>query len=412
MTNGDGAQRTALHAAADADRGALYKVKDRARVRWRVTIVAGGTLLGAVGVPLQAQQLGAIRTFGGPGLDVGNSIVRVPDWGYIVVGMDGRSGSERDAWVVRLDERLETPWTRRYGGQGQDHAWDVAATDQGTFLVAGFQETPDGDEDVWVLHLDAEGSVIWERTYGGPRDEKAWAVVIVPGGEALILAETESFGQGAEDVYLIRVDMRGDTVWTRHAGWHGMDRALSMTRRGEGALFVGMSDSAGGARRMLVGEVSAAGDVRLDLLPPGGEGDEIAHGVAPLPEGGFLVTGYGTIDGGRSNDVLLLRLDDDGRETGRSVVQSPGDERAMMSAIAAAGAIGTVGYVQRNGDWDVMLLLGTAEEPATVTWTHTSPGTDRGVMAIPAGDGGWIVTGTLAVGADPGQLLVMRIDPS
>ena len=74
--------------------------------------------------------------------------------------------------------------------------------------------------------IDTTGAVLWETTVGGPLDEAAWAITLLDGGDALVLGQTESFGRGAEDIYLIRMNMRGDTVWTRHAGGAGTDRAF------------------------------------------------------------------------------------------------------------------------------------------------------------------------------------------
>jgi hypothetical protein len=287
-------------------------------------------------------------------------------------------------------------------------------------LLAGFQQTGRGDDDVWVLHVDADGALLWERTFGGPLDERAWALALMRGGDAVVLAQTESFGRGAEDAYLIRIGISGDTVWTRHVGEPGSDRAFSIVGFGEGALFAGMSEVDGQGTDVLLGSVSAEGAITVDVRP-GGPGDELGHGVVALPDGGYLVTGYAASRPDAPSDILYLWLDESAREIERTLVERVGEERAMMTAAwvgeerammtaaSDAGRTGTVGYALRDGDWEITLGQGTPRQPSETTWTHRSPGPGRGITVCPTPTGDWILAGTVATETDPGQLMVMVV---
>ena len=379
-------------------------------IRWQPICLIGWTL-GLTGVPTSVlgQELEFLRTYGGPGIDVGNSVVPMPDDGYVVLGYtDGPAGSQRDAWLLRLNESGDTVWTRRYGGEMEEHGWDLALTPDSTLVIVGFKQTPAGDNDVWILHVDGRGAVIWERTFGGPRDDRAWAISLLENGDFLVLGETESLGAGAEDIYLIRMNMHGDTLWTRNAGGAGTDRAFAMTPFEDGALFTGLSGTHGNDLDILVGTVSGNGVIRLNVLASS-PGDEVGHGVSRLQNDGFLVTGYGVSSSSGSNDVMFLVLDEQAEEIDQFAIQGLEDERAMMTAVSANGLLGTVGYTQRRGDWGITMMQGTLDEPASDHWFHEMDGDGRGVMAIPTTDGGWIVTGTLEMGSDPGQLVVMKV---
>ena len=348
-----------------------------------------------------------VRLWGGPGLDVGNSIRPVGSDGFAVVGYtDGPSGSQRDAWFLRLDEHGDTLWTRRYGGELAEHAWDFQVTPAGTFLVAGFKLTSRGDEDVWLLHLDPAGTVLWEATFGGESDERAWAITLLENGNAVILAETTSFGAGAEDVYLICVDETGAALWTEHVGGPGTDRAFSIAAWGEGALFTGMSASGDDGSDLMVGTVSSDGEARIHVSQAG-QGDELGHGVVGLPSGRYLVTGYTSSPDG--NDVMYVWLDEDLREERRLVVPSDGDNRAMMTAISPNGRLASATYSLLGGDWEIGLLEGSVSAPAQRTWSFLSPGPDRGVSVSATATGDWMLTGTVSEGQDPGQLAIFRI---
>ena len=122
-------------------------------VTWAVSLLKRALILCMIPTSVSGQALEFIHSFGGPGLHVSNSVAAMADGGYAVLGYTGGpTGSQVDAWLLRLDERGDTLWTRRYGGPRDDYAWDLAVTPQGTFVIAGFRETADGDDDVWIVH--------------------------------------------------------------------------------------------------------------------------------------------------------------------------------------------------------------------------------------------------------------------
>ena len=125
------------------------------------------------------------RTFGGSGDDWANAIQQTSDGGYIVVGstnsndgdvagIRGWFASGRDAWVIRLDANGDIVWQRTLGGSGGDSVRAVQQTTDGGFIVAGHYESSGGffsgnqnNPNGWVVKFDADGRVEWQRSYGG-----------------------------------------------------------------------------------------------------------------------------------------------------------------------------------------------------------------------------------------------------
>ncbi|GAB6135205.1 CGP-CTERM sorting domain-containing protein [Thermococcus prieurii] len=137
-----------------------------------------------------------------------NALTIAPNGDIIVAGeTDSFGAGATDAWVLRLDANGNVIWQKTYGGSSWDYANAVAITENGDIIVAGKTDSfGAGEGDVWVLRLDANGNVIWQKTYGGKYggkyDDWAKAVAIAPNGD-IIVAGTR----------LLRLSPRGELKW-------------------------------------------------------------------------------------------------------------------------------------------------------------------------------------------------------
>ena len=110
-------------------------------------------------------------------------------------------------------------WQKTYGGSSEDVAYAVAVADNGDIIVAGWTESfGAGKLDAWVLRLDSEGNVKWQKTYGGKRDDWAKAVALAPNGDIIVAGYTKSFGAGNGDAWVLRLDSKGNIKWQKTYG--------------------------------------------------------------------------------------------------------------------------------------------------------------------------------------------------
>jgi hypothetical protein len=336
---------------------------------------------------------------GGPGKEVGNSVRQTADGGYIVVGYTNSYGAGgEDVYLIRTDPAGDTLWTRTYGGPGSDNGWDVLETADGGFVVVGFTNSfGAGGDDIYMIATDAWGDTLWTRTFGGPGGELAWAMHRADDGGYVIAGQTNSYGSGDWDVFLVRTDAGGDTVWTRTLGGPGIDRVFATDRTSDGgSVFAGITTSKG------PGEI-AAYLVRTDSdgflvwdRTYGDAGRDIGHGVNAVPDGGFLLVGYTNSFGHGENDIYLVRTDASGDVVWTGEIGGPGDDRAMMATGTPEGGYAIAGYSSEPGGyWDATVTRVTSE--GEVVWIEkvaASPGADRGVMVQATSDGfvstGWI----------------------
>lgn len=121
-----------------------------------------------------------------------------------------------DAWVFKLDENGNIQWQKTYGGQDSGYARSVRQTSDGGYIVAGNTNSfGAGNDDIWLIKLDLNGNIQWQKTFGGAGSETAKAVQQTPDHGYIVLGWTIPFGTGHLDVWLLKLDVNGNIQWQK-----------------------------------------------------------------------------------------------------------------------------------------------------------------------------------------------------
>ena len=209
-----------------------------------LTVLLG--LLLAAGAPLSMSTAFALepgdtlwtRTYGGVDDDIGYSVQQTSDGGYFVAGYTGVY-PQYDFYLVKTDPDGDTLWTRTYGGSGYDKAHCGVQTSDGGYMVAGgTQSFGAGDWDVYLVKTDGNGDSLWTRTYGGDRWDWARSIQQTSDGGYIIAGLTQSFGAGWNDVWILKTDANGDTLWTRTCGGSDQDYGAFVLQTTDGGYIV------------------------------------------------------------------------------------------------------------------------------------------------------------------------------
>jgi predicted secreted protein len=255
------------------------------------------------------------RTYGGTNHDWGWSVVQTTDGGYVIAGATKSFGAgSYDVYLVKTDASGDTVWTRTYGGTDDDWGRSLAQTADGGYVITGYSESYGaGGCDVWLIRADASGDTIWTRTYGGTRDDYGYSVRQTADGGYVITGETWFYGVGFCDVWLIKTDASGDTMWTRTYGGTDYDRGESVLQTADGGYVItGETSSfgAGGSDVWLI-KTDAAGDT-MWTRTFGGAGNDYDESVAQTADGGYIIAGYtGSFSAG-GLDAWLIKTDSAG----------------------------------------------------------------------------------------------------
>lgn len=151
------------------------------------------------------------RTYGNDVLDAGTALVATPDDGVLVVGAAApRRIGRSNAWVVRFDAAGEIIWDRTFGGGRSDLAWAALALgEDGYVALASTASQGQGSTDAWLIRLSGDGTVLWERVYGGRLWDRPTAMAATLDGGLVVVGHTTTWGAGFEDIWALRLDRQG-----------------------------------------------------------------------------------------------------------------------------------------------------------------------------------------------------------
>ncbi len=259
-----------------------------------------------------------MQTYGGDTADGFRQAIPTGDGGFVAVGYTYSFGAgAEDVYVVKTDASGDTLWTRTFGGPSPDAGYGVCETDEGDYVVAGYTLSfGAGGEDVYVIRLDAEGNMLWTRTYGGAALDEARSVCATSDGHVVVAGQTESFGAGLSDVYLLKIDAAGDTAWTRAFGGADSEWADAVCEMADGCYGAsGTTGSFTPTRDAYMLEVDPNGVLEWEHSYGSTwlYREDFGVGVAPLADGGMIATGWRTDqDNGDPDQVSFLQVDADG----------------------------------------------------------------------------------------------------
>jgi hypothetical protein len=180
------------------------------------------------------------KTFGGKGDDGAYSIQQTNDGGYIVAGETTSFGAgNNDVYIIKLDENGNKVWEKTFGGIENDEALSVQQTNDGGYIVAGRTISfGAGEYDVYIIKLDENGNKIWEKTFGGKGDDVAFSIQQTKDGGYIVAGYTNSFGEGGDDVYIIKLDENGNKVWEKNHNKDYSDGSYSIKQTIDGGYIV------------------------------------------------------------------------------------------------------------------------------------------------------------------------------
>lgn len=206
----------------------------------------------------------------------------------------------------------DTLWTKTFGGYNDDGAYSLRQTFDGGYIIAGWTESfGTGNSDVYLIKTDANGDTVWTKAYGGTRDDESFSVQQTSDSGYIAVGSTYSFGAAYEDdAWLIKTDANGDTLWTKRFGeTNHTDRGNSVQQTDEGGYIItGRTESYGlnYASAWLIKTDSSGNKVWDKTF--GGSAYDYCRSVRQTGDGGYIAAGETSSYGAGGKDVYLIRL--------------------------------------------------------------------------------------------------------
>ncbi len=355
-------------------------------------------------------------TIGGNRQDRGINLLQTSDGGFAFVGYTSSPNAVgEDVYVVRTDAEGEMVWSQTYGGEGADNGWAILETEDNGFIIVGFTNSfGAGDMDIYLVRTDTNGTLLWEHTFGGPEDEYGWAMTTTADGGYILAGQTESFGEGQEDGYVVKVSAEGQEIWSQTVGGPQEDRIFSIDQDAEsGFILTGTTRSFGeGQRDLYLVNVDESGDISWSQVY-GESRDDVGHSVRRTADNGYIITGYTQSFGAANYDMWLVKTDESGELEWQNFFGGPNDDRTIFGEQTADGGYILTGYTDgfEASGWDVFLVRTDAE--GNVIWhtTFGGPANDTGYTAMETADNGFLLTGeTYSFGEGAGDMYVIKVN--
>ena len=312
------------------------------------------------------------KTIGGSGMEKLLSIAQTKDGGYILGGTSSSEKTKKadenkpfygktengrgslDFWTVKLNSKGEIEWQKTLGGKFIDELRTIKQTKDGGYILGGYSNsTKSGDKtepnfgegDYWVIKLNEAGNIVWQKTYGGAKDDNLFAVVESKEGGYILGGSSNSdathnkniTNKNGTDFWILKINENGWIEWQQTFDFGKQDMLTSVFENIDGTLLIG-----GYAQNVVVNS-KAKNNLKKTLSKDGlsdyiaiktkknGEeiwtqfvgsnGDEIMRKLLETRDGGYLLTGTSngnpskdkkTTKGG--NDFWIVKLKDNEKE--------------------------------------------------------------------------------------------------
>ena len=167
------------------------------------------------------------KSYGGSGIDLSYALDLTADGGFILAGATDRVGGDvmanygqNDFWVLKLDKDGNILWERNYGGTSNDRVWSIKSLDDGGYVMTGSSNSNDiditgniGQIDYWVVKIDAIGDIVWEQNYGGTSNDRVYHIHQANDGGFILSGDTESndgtvgSNNGQRDYWVLKLNV-------------------------------------------------------------------------------------------------------------------------------------------------------------------------------------------------------------
>ncbi|MFT3793299.1 T9SS type A sorting domain-containing protein [Flavobacterium sp.] len=384
------------------------------------------------------------KSFGGIHSEYLTDVQPTADYGFILAGssLSGKTGNKKeknhgnlDYSLWKMSETGEMEWQKNFGGDGSDFLRSLDLTTDGGFILAGNSNSSKGlikmdscrgNQDIWIVKLDAGGGEQWQKTIGGIGQDNVQSIVQTKDGGYILGASSDSYpsgekigkGHGGMDCWIIKLDKYGEIQWQKLFGGIYFDEVKSIEQTRDNGYIVGAysnspasgnkTEDNNGAGDFWVLKLDSKGDIEWQQVL-GGNKDDQPVVTKQTHDGGYILGGNSNSEAtnakekgnGKGTDFWVVKLDNQGammwQETydfGNSDVLASIVENQDQTILIGGYAASENNGKDKKGIADYIALK--ISNKGEVLWDKSvgSDGEDAMSKLIETRDGGYLLAGT------------------
>lgn len=211
------------------------------------------------------------KTIGGGGNDFIKDVAQTTDGGYILAGQSAsdagyekseNSRGNNDYWVLKIDVSGNIQWQRTLGGTADDLLTTLSLTSDGGCLVGGYSNSPvsfeksepsRGGYDYWIIKLDFDGEIEWEKTIGGSGGDFLYDLIesadshyiLAGSSDSPVSGEKNEVSRGLSDFWIVKVSSSGEIIWQKTLGGDQADVPKQVLQLADFSLLIGGDSRSG-----------------------------------------------------------------------------------------------------------------------------------------------------------------------
>lgn len=355
------------------------------------------------------------KMFGGKGDEHALSVIQTRDGDYVLVGFTFSFGAGKsDIWVMKTDPYGEVVWQKFFGDAEFEWANDLIETRDGNYVVAGYQKNTETDiSNAWVFQLNRHGELMWSEVFGGEQSDEARSIVQTSDGGYAIAGFSKSFAKGESDIWMLRLNAVGQEMWQKSFGGKGTEQAYSIVEtRDEGFLLGGFQQY----REHLKADMLL---VKVDRNGKGvwrrainTKGNDVIESVIENPDGTFMAAGWGFSKANNSLDARILKVSAGGKVLWDRSYGGKGKDTVYELIRTADGGYAAAGQTGSHGSRSDVWLL-KLDPNGLSEWQQRSQGEsdDWGHSLCATFDGGYALAGgTKSFAQEGNDMILMKTD--
>lgn len=262
----------------------------------------------------QKDTVARIHTFGSIANDVAEDVAITHDGGIILIGSTASSGDgNTDIYILKTDSMCNREWSYAIGGNNNDWGYAIKQTfDKGFIIAASSNSYGNGGYDAMLLKRDSVGNYQWQKTYGNNDWDFAYDVVQTFDSGYVFCGETYNNTAGFSDVYVVKTNSIGDTLWTKTIGGSLADKGNSLMQTADSNIVVaGLRNTQSDSTQAYVLKFDKDGILLWDSTF-GGSKFDVANSIIETNDGNYVFIGTTNSFDTTNNDYYIVKISTNG----------------------------------------------------------------------------------------------------